>query len=96
MMEKSWEDMTEEEFEGLLAGVQKDEFEQVTAEEFFSVLAAMDRADVAAERIRLKGRIENGQFVFAKSDQVRVHGNELWVAGKRIAIELEEAAMPVC
>jgi hypothetical protein len=96
MIEKSWEDMTEEEFEDLLAGVQEEEFEQVTAEEFFRVLAAMDRADAAAERIRLKGRIENGQFVFAGSDQVRVQGNELWVAGKRIAIELEEAAISAC
>ncbi len=41
--------------------------------------------------IYLKGRVENGRLVLAPTNSLPVKENEIWVAGLRLVIDLEEA-----
>jgi hypothetical protein len=92
MMDKTLADLSQEEFDGLMDQLCRVTEDDLTDEEFFGALAAMDDLDESREPIHLKLRIENGQVMLAESRQVRVKGSEFWIAGERISLELEKAA----
>ena len=83
-MAKTLGDLREEEFEQMLENLSMPEYDALTAEEFFNILAAMD----AADEIHLTGRIEEGQFVFDEPALLPVKGNVIQLGLKCIVIEL--------
>jgi len=62
MEEKRLGELSEEQLEGMMDFVLSEEFDQMSASEFFSTLKAMDEADLP-ERVVVKGHVENGEFV---------------------------------
>ena len=62
MKEKRLGELSEQQLEGMMDFVFSEEFDQMSASEFFSTLKAMDKAD-SPERVVVKGRVENGEFV---------------------------------
>ena len=60
------------------------EYDALTMEEFFNILAAMD----AADEIHLTGHIEEGRFVFDEPAPLPVQGNVIRLGPKRMVIEL--------
>jgi hypothetical protein len=54
-------------------------------------LPRLDAVDTAAEPICLKGRVENGRLVLSATNPLPVRDNEIWVAGRHLIIDLEEA-----
>jgi hypothetical protein len=90
MSEKRLEDLTQEEFQGMLDDMQGDDFDRVTVTEFFGALAAIDEAE--QEVIELTARIESGKLVLEQPAPLPVSGNEIRVDNKRIVIKLLETA----
>jgi hypothetical protein len=68
----------------MLENMSNPEYDVLTAEEFFHVLAAMD----AADEIHLTGHVEEGRFVFDEPAPLPVKGNVLQLGPKRIVIDL--------
>jgi hypothetical protein len=68
----------------MLENMSKPEYDALTAEEFFNILAAMD----AADEIHLTGRIEEGRFVFDEPAPLPVQGNVIQLGPKRIVIDV--------
>jgi hypothetical protein len=68
----------------MLENMSKPEYDALTAEEFFNILAAMD----AADEIHLTGHIENGQLVFDDPAPLPVKGNVIQLGPKRIVIDV--------
>lgn len=67
-----------------------EDFEKLTVDEFFGVLAAMD--EMEQETIELTGHIENGKLTLDTPSPLPVEGNIIQVGNKRIIIQLREAA----
>ena len=62
MEEKQLGELSEQELEGMMDFVLSEEFDQMSASEFFSTLKAMDEAELP-ERVVIKGHVENDEFV---------------------------------
>lgn len=88
MTDKRLEDLTPDEFQGLMEVMLSDDFDKVTATEFFGALAAMDEAE--PEVIELTAHIEDGELVLEQPAPVPVAGSEILVNNKRIIIKLRE------
>jgi hypothetical protein len=86
-MVKTLADLSEDEFEQMLENMSTPEYDALTAEEFFRILAAMDVAD----EIHLTGRIEKGRFAFDEPAPLPVKGNVLQLGPKRIVIDVRPA-----
>jgi len=83
-MAKTLADLSEEGFEQMLENMSTPEYDALTVEEFFNILAAMDVAD----EVHLRGHIKEGQFVFDEPAPLPVKGNVLQLGPKRIVIDL--------
>jgi len=88
MTDKRLEDLTPDEFQGLMEGLLSDDFDKVTVTESFGALAAMDEAE--PEVIELTAHIEDGELVLEQPAPVPVTGSEILVNNKRIIIKLRE------
>jgi hypothetical protein len=84
--EKRLEDLSPEEFQEMIDGMQGDEFDRVTPTEFFGALAAID--DAEQEVIELTAHVEGGKLVLEQPAPLPVAGNEIRVSNKRIVIRL--------
>ena len=62
MKEKQLGTLSEQELEGMMDFVLSEEFDQMSASEFFATLKAMDEAELP-ERVLIKGHVENDKFV---------------------------------
>ena len=62
MKEKQLGTLSEQELEGMMNFVLSEEFDQMSASEFFATLRAMDEAELP-ERVLIKGHVENDEFV---------------------------------
>jgi hypothetical protein len=90
LTDKKLEDLTPEQFQGMMDGMTSDDFDRVTATEFFGALAAMDEAE--PEVIELTAHIEGGELVLDQPAPVPVMGNEIHVDNKRLVIKLRQRA----
>jgi hypothetical protein len=89
MTDKRLEDLSPEEFQGMMDDMLSDDFDKVTVTEFFGALAAMDEAE--SEVIELTAHIEGGELVLEQPAPLPVAGNEIHVNNKRIIIKLRES-----
>ncbi|MBI1930835.1 hypothetical protein HYR99_42130 [Candidatus Poribacteria bacterium] len=88
MIDKRLEDLSPEEFQGMMDDMLSDDFDKVTVTEFFGALVAMDEADT--EVIELTAHVEGKQLVLEQPAPLPVAGNEIRVYNKRIVIKLRE------
>jgi len=90
MTDKRLEDLSPDEFQGMMDGMLSDDFDKVTVTEFFGALAAMDEAE--PEVIELAAHVEEGELVLERPAPLPVTRNEIRVNNKRIVIKLREKA----
>jgi hypothetical protein len=83
-MTRTLGDLSQEEFEHMLENMSNPEYDALTAEEFFNILAAMAPAD----EIHLTGHIEEGRLVFDEPAPLPVQGNVIQLGPKRIVIDV--------
>lgn len=88
MNDKRLEDLSPDEFQGMMDDMLSDDFDKVTVTEFFGALAAMDEAE--PEVIELTAHVEGKQLVLEQPAPLPVTGNEILVNNKRIVIKLQE------
>lgn len=67
-----------------------EDFDKVTATEFFGTLAEMDEAE--QETIELTAHVEAGQLVLETPAPLPVSGNAIQISNKRIVIKLRDTA----
>jgi hypothetical protein len=84
------DELTDDEFQMMASDMLSDDFDKVTATEFFGVLAAMDESE--PEVIELTAHTEGGQLVFEQPAPIQVERNEILFHDKRIVIKLRESA----
>jgi len=91
MNEKRLGELTEQEFTGMMDFVFGDEFDQMTAAEFFGTLKAMDRAE-APERVLVKGHIEGNRFIPHAVEGATLEGKHIRTNKEAVIEILLEAA----
>ncbi len=74
MSGKRLEDLSPDEFQGMMDDMLSDDFDKVTVTEFFGALAAMDEAE--PEVIELTAHVESGELVLEQPAPLPVVGNE--------------------
>ncbi|MBM3234807.1 hypothetical protein FJZ31_00770 [Candidatus Poribacteria bacterium] len=87
MDEKTFEELTPEESDKLIEAMLSEDFGELTLNEFFTALAAIDEEE-QREVIELTGSVKDSQFVFKEPAPLRVKGNEILLGDKRIIIKL--------
>ncbi len=90
---KKIEDLSAQEFRGMLDYMASEEFDHLTVAQFFDVLAAMEE-DEPRETIELRATVKEGQLIFLEPTPLPAHGNEIRFGDKRVVIKLvpEEAS----
>ncbi len=92
MEEKRLGELSEEQLEGMMDFVLSEEFDQMPASEFLSMLKAMDEADLP-ERVVVKGHVEDGEFVPHAVQGAALLENKCISVNKKAIIEIHiEAA----
>ncbi|MFQ6044181.1 MAG: hypothetical protein ACE5PV_25280 [Candidatus Poribacteria bacterium] len=86
-MQSKIEELSNEEFKQMLENMSNDEVDKITASDFFGVLAALEDEE-AEEIIELRGKVENGAFVFEEPAPIPVFGNAIKIGNKRIIVTL--------
>ena len=94
--EKTFGDLTAEEFQQALTNAASPDFHDLSAEEFFTALAALDTEideETPRETLELRATVKDGQLSFLEPAPLQAHGNEIHLGDKRIVIQLvpEEA-----
>jgi hypothetical protein len=84
------DDLTPTTLQEMTDAMLSEDFDKVTVDEFFGVLAAMD--EIEQETIEMTGHIENGRLALDSPSPLPVEGNTIRVGNKRIVIQLREAA----
>lgn len=72
--------MSEQEFDQMLDNMSEPEYDALTSEEFFEILAAIDAADT----LELSAHVENGQLVFEQPAPLPVNLNSILIGTKFI------------
>lgn len=93
MNDKRLDDLTPEEFQGMMEDMLSDDFDKVTPAEFFGVLAAMDESE--PEVIELTAHLEGGELVLEQPAPLPVTRNEIRVDHKRIVIRMRDTVEAV-
>ncbi len=86
MTDKTFEDLTENEFDELLDNILSEDFGDLSEEQFFTALSAID--EELEEDILLTGEIRDGKLVLDKESPVPVEGNAIYWGNKRLIIRL--------
>lgn len=84
--ERNFNDLTSSEFEAMMANVMSPDFHDLTEEDFFAALAAID--EEPAETLELMAAVRNGQLTFLEPAPLRAHGNEILIGDKRVIIKI--------
>jgi len=87
MAEKTFAEMSSEEFEALLDQMQTEEFGDLTTEEFFAALSALVEAETPRETIELRATVKEGRFTFLEPAPFYARGNEIRFGDKRVVIQ---------
>ncbi|MGH9843336.1 MAG: hypothetical protein ACREEM_31740 [Blastocatellia bacterium] len=91
--EEIFSDLTPEEFEQVITDTLSPDFHDLTPENFFAALAAIDEEE-PRETLELTAAVKNGQITFLKPAPLHAHGNEIRLGDKRVIIKIvpEEAS----
>jgi hypothetical protein len=87
MNRKKIEDLSEQEFRGMLDYMASEEFDRLTVAEFFDVLAAMEEGE-PRETIELRATVKEGQLTFLEPAPLPAYGNQIRVGDRRVVIKL--------
>ncbi|MBM3237711.1 hypothetical protein FJZ31_15590 [Candidatus Poribacteria bacterium] len=87
MSDKTFADLTKEEFEGLLKNMMKEHFHDLSPSEFFTALDAISE-EQPQEIIELTVFLKNGELIFKEPAPLFVKGNEIHLGDKRLVINL--------
>lgn len=79
--------LTAQEFEQVMNEVATPDFHDLTTEDFFAALAAID-AETPRETLELTASVTNGQLTFLEPAPLHAHGNEIRLGDKRVVIKL--------
>jgi len=88
MKDKTFGDLTEEEFSEVLNNILSEDFCDLSEEQFFTALSAIDEEQ--QEDILFTGEIRGGQLVLDKGALAPVEGNTIYWGNKRFIIRLRE------
>lgn len=88
MNQPTFRDIDSAELETVLDHVFSEDFGDLTADQFFEGLAALDTVE-PTHQIEIPTRIENGHLVLQEVEGVKVKGNEIWVGDKRLVLRLQ-------
>ena len=93
---KTFGGLTAEEFQQALTNAASPDFHDLSADDFFTALAAIDEetdAETPGETLELTATVKDGQLSFLEPAPLPAHGNEIRFGDKRIVIKLvpEEA-----
>ncbi len=87
MNNKKIEDLSEQEFRGMLDYMASEEFDRMTVAEFFAVLAAMEE-DEPRQTIELRATVKEGQLNFLEPAPLPAYGNQIRVGDRQVVIKL--------
>ena len=79
--------LTAQEFEQVMNEVATPDFHDLTTDDFFAALAAID-AEMPQETLELTASVSNGQLIFLEPAPLHAHGNEIRLGDKRVVIKL--------
>ena len=85
--DKKLDELSTQEFEQMMDQVATPDFHDLSTEDFFAALAAID-AETPRETLELKASVTNGQLIFLEPAPLRAHGNEIHLGDKRVVIKL--------
>jgi hypothetical protein len=88
MKDKTFDDLTNEEFSEVLDNILSYDFGDLSEEQFFTALSAID--EEPQEDILFTGEIRDGRLVLDKESPVPVEGNAIYWGNKRLIIQLRE------
>jgi hypothetical protein len=88
MKDKTFNDLSNEEFDQVLDNILSDDFGDLSEEQFFTALSAIDEEQ--QEDILFTGELRDGQLVLDKEAPVPVEGNAIYWGNKRLIIRLRE------
>ena len=91
MNDKTFADLTKEEFEELLDSMMEEHFHDLSPEEFFTALSAIDEEE-PQEVIELTVALKDGQLIFKEPAPLYVNGNEIRFGNKRYVLKLAQMA----
>ena len=86
MKGKTFDDLTEGEFDEVLDHILSEDFGDLSEEQFFTALSAID--EESQEDLFFIGEIQDGQLVLNKKAPVPVEGNAIYWGNKRLIIRL--------
>lgn len=85
--DKNLGELSTQEFEQMMDKVAAPDFHDLSTEDFFAALAAID-AEIPQETLELKANVTNGQLIFLEPAPLHAHGNEIHLGDKRVVIKL--------
>jgi hypothetical protein len=88
MKDKTFDVLTDEEFSEVLDNILSENFGDLSEEQFFTALSAID--EEPQEDILFTGEIRDGQLILDKEALVPVEGNTIYWGNKRLIIQLRE------
>ena len=84
---KTFSGLTAKEFQQVLINSVSPDFHDLTAEDFFTALAAIDQEE-PHETMELRATVKDGQLIFLEPAPLHVLGNEIRWGDKRVVINL--------
>ena len=87
MSDKTFADLTKEEFNQLLDSMMEEHFHDLSPEEFFTALSAIDEEE-PQEIIELTVALKDGRLMFKEPAPLYVNGNEIRFGDKRYVLKL--------
>ncbi len=90
MNDKTFADLTKEEFENLLNSMMGEHFHALSPDEFFTALAAIDE-EQPREVIELDVAIQDGQLIFKEPSPLFVKGNGIRFGDKLYVLKLTQS-----
>ena len=88
MKDKTFDDLTNEEFSEELDNILSEDFGDLSEEQFFTALSAIDEEQ--QEDILFMGEIRDGRLVLDKETPVPVEDNVIYWGNKRLIIRLRQ------
>jgi uncharacterized protein (DUF433 family) len=89
MSEKTFGELTTEEFAEVTERLITEDFGDLTEEEFFTALAALE-AEPPRETIEITARVAEGQLVFQETGPIPARENTLRIGDREIVVRLAQ------
>jgi len=88
MEQKTFKDLSNEEFRQLLENLTEDDATDLPDSKFFEALAAIDAASQQTV-LELTGKVVGGKLILSENAPVPVKGNEILLGRHRLVINIE-------